>query len=335
MPAIYSGPAKVTLHSAAAKIATLQAEGADGAVNLNIEEKREQRWSALGGYAGSHQTDITAKVTLTPFDSWASLAVLYPFACVSVGGTPGGLAIGERAHDHQAAAADGLGATKLWTPTGTLWQVVRTAITKHPNMKLGVGMPLFDGIEITGLCDPAKAFGASGSLIAANAITESAASDTDATFPDGAFLNGFWQAKWGTLAPFGDEFLQADDGWELSCEAKYGIVTGAKRTWHMHFEGVQFAVKGKLIGPTASAQMAVLLAHTQGQLFGATTLAGGTNLVLTGPQSKTITLNNCVPVFENSGYVFAGSKLAAGEVAFVTATSFASPNAPDVVVAFS
>jgi hypothetical protein len=354
---IYSGPAKTSLYAASdALIKTLQAEGEAGTVSLSLMTERVKRHSAFGGYEGSNPLDQTAKITLTPFDDWSALPTLFPFAVVSCGGTPGLLLPGQRAHDKQAAgltaaastAINGCGATKLWTPSGTNWNIVRTAITKHPTMKLGPGMPLFGGIEITGLADPAMSLGVAGALIDTAAhvdgtgtgtgITESAASDNDAPAFKSSFISGLWTGQWDTASTAFPALMEADGGWELSCDAKYGIVKGAGRTWHMTFEGVEFAIKGKILGASATLMQAACLAYSLGQAVGQTSVPTppAKSLVLTGPNSKTITLVNCVPMMESSGYQFGGSALTAGEVAFVTSvTCNASTGIPDVVLEFS
>jgi hypothetical protein len=83
---------------------------------------------------------------------------------------------------------------------------------------------------------------------------------------------------------------------------------------------------------------AACLAYSLGQAVGQTSVPTppAKSLVLTGPNSKTITLVNCVPMMESSGYQFGGSALTAGEVAFVTSvTCNASTGIPDVVLEFS
>jgi hypothetical protein len=357
---IYSGPAKVILCSSGdTPIKVLQAEGEAGVVNLSLNTERVKRYSAFGGYEGTNPMDQTAKISLTPFDDWSALPCLFPFAVVGcTGATPskGLLLPGMRAHDKQAGGLnaaptlDGCGSTQLWTPSGTLWRIVRTAITKHPSLKLGPGMPFFGGIEITGLVDPAMVLGAAGALIdttlhVAGTGTATGVGGDSSPVADpatdafkGGFINGLWTGLWGSTgafgtAPTGMVGLESDGGWELSCDAKYGVSKGAGRTYHMSFEGVEFAIKGKLIGPTASAMQAIALAYSLGQDVSAAT--PGTSLVLAGPGTKTITLNNCIPMMESSGYQFGGSALTVGEIAFVTSVTYDASAVPDVVLQFS
>lgn len=307
-----------------------QAEGENGAVKLDIMEKRFRRYTAMHGYLRSTLDDHMAKISLTPFDSWALLPCLFPtYLGISTGANTGAAVMGTRPHDAAAGSANGKAPTKIWTPDGRLYNIVRTAITKHPGMKLGVGMPLYTGMEITGLVDSALAIGASGALIAASAITESGATNPDTTGFAVDFLNGHWTGAWGSITGF--TVLDPEDGWDLTVDAKYSPLTVQKRTYHMKLDSVEIVVKARLTGPTHTQLVAKILAHTLG---GTLTEGSATDLVLTGPSSKTITLKDCEVFLENSGFEFGGTKLNTGEVAFVTQVDFTA-GAPGPALIFS
>lgn len=326
---IYSGPGKVTL-AVNGTVYAFQAEGENGAIKLAIVEKRTRRSQAIHGYIRSTLDDQTAALTFTPFDSWALLPALYPaYLGISVGATTGALVNGTRPHDYTAGAANGTAPAKVWTPDGRLYQVVRSAITTHPNMKLGVGQPLFEGCTITGIADITKDLGGSGAIISGNAITESAAADPDATGFSPDFINGHWTGAWGAISGFAA--LEVEDYWTLSIAAKYSPLTVQKRTVHMKLDSVEAMVKGRLVGQTHTQLAGKILAHTLGATLGE---GSATDLVLTGPSAKTITLKDCEVFLDNQGFEFGGAKLGTGEVAFVTKIDFTA-GAPGPAVIFS
>lgn len=327
-PTLYSGPGQVAA-SFQGTTYVLQADGENGAIKLDLMEKRTRRSSGMFGYHKSTLEDQMAKISLTPFDSWALLPYLFPpyLGITTAGGTTSAFLNGIRPHDYAAGtagavSANGKAATTIWTPDGRLYSVVRTAPTKPPGMKLGVGQPLFTAMEIVGLADAAVALGASGAIITANAITESGGSNNAGAgsapaygVPD--FINGHWTGAWGSITGF--TALDPEDGWTLDMQAKFSPLTVQKRTYHYKLDSVEVIVKGRLTGPTHTQLAGKILAHTLG---GVLTEGSATDLVLTGPSSKTITLKDCEVFLEGAGFEFGGTKLGTGEVAFVTQADF-------------
>ena len=339
-PILYSGPGQVVSAIQGSSYG-FQAEGENGQIKLDFMEKRTRRSNALFGYAKSTLDDQTAKISFTPFDSWALLPALFPkYLGIGTGGSAAsGLQIGIRPHDWAAGtggnvSANANAATTIFTPDGRLYSVVRTAITKHPGLKLGVGMPLFTGMEITGLADASLALGATSAIITGNAITESSASNNAAAgtvpayaIPD--FINGHWTGAWGSVTGF--TALDAEDGWEIAVDAKYSPLTVQKRTYHMKLDTVEIVCKARLTGQTHTQLAGKVLAHTLG---GVLTEGSATNLVLSGPSSKTITLYDTEVFMEGSGFEFGGTKLGTGDVAFVTQIDFTT-GAPGPAMVFS
>jgi len=330
---LYSGPGRV-VHSngSGPTLFAFHADGENGQVKLSIAEKRTARQTATYGYHRSTLDDQMAEITFSPFDMWSLLPVLFPaFLGVSVGATTGALAIGTRPHDVAAGSVNGNAPTKIWTPDGRLYNVVRTAVTGHPSLKLGVGQPLYDSVKITGLLDASMFPGDSGALIAGNAITETGGTnpDTAGFVPD--FINGHWTGAWGAITGF--TAMEVEDFWTVSVNAKYSALTVQKLTRHMKLDSVEFMVKGRLAGPTHTQLAAKVLAHTLGGTIGE---GSATDLVLTGPSSKTITLKDCEVFLENQGFEFGGTKLGTGEVAFVTKVDFSgTPSIPGAALIFS
>ena len=338
-PVLYSGPGQAALTyngGGSSVVVGFQADGENGAIKLAINEKRTRRSTGMHGYLKSTLDDQTATISLTPFDSWSLLPYLYPaYLGVTTANTTAALNVGVRPHDFTydptLASLNGKAPTTIYTPDGRLYSVVRTAITKHPGMKLGVGMPLYTGMEITGLADPALALGASGAIITGNVITETGASNNISAGWSPDFINGHWTGAWGSVTGF--TALDAEDGWELTVDAKYSPLTVQKRTYHMKLDSVEFVVKARLTGQTHTQLIAKIMAHTLG---GALTEGSATNLVLSGPSSKTITLNDCEVFLEGQGFEFGGTKLGTGEVAFVTKVDFSgTPLAPAAALVFS
>ena len=93
-PTIYSGPAKVVhAFGSGPTLYSFFADGENGAVKLAINEKRTQRSTANFGYHQSTLDDQTAEISLTPFDMWALIPVLYPtYLGVTNGSNTGALA---------------------------------------------------------------------------------------------------------------------------------------------------------------------------------------------------------------------------------------------------
>jgi hypothetical protein len=349
----YSGAAKVAL---AFNSAPMMAEGENGAIKLAFDFKRTMRSTGSEGYLLSTLDDAQAKLTLTPFDSWTLLPTLFPpylgvTTAVGTGYAAGALKIGSRPHDIYAGnVPNGCALAQVWTIDQRMYNIVRSAITKHPTLKLGVGVPLFSDIEITGLADPALALGAGGEIIdtavhvagiaGTTGVVESAAVDPASWVPD--FINGHWTGVYGTAAGFGGDGvgvlpMDAEDGWELVPSIKYSPLLMQKRTYHMKLDSVMFAVKARIQGPTHTLLMSMASSFAQGAgIMGAALGSTGKALVLTGPGGKMITLPDCVPIFDNSGFEFGGTKLNTGEVLFVTrAIPTGSPAVAPVLLQFS
>jgi hypothetical protein len=319
----YSGPGKVYLNSVA-----LQAQGENGQITAVINEPTTPVAAAMFGRIGETFDDQTAKITVTPFDNWGLLATLFPaFLGISAGSTAGALAIGTRPHGATNLPA------KIYTPDGRLYSFVRTAITKHPDLRLGVGEPLYGPCEITALGDPALKPGATSFLVTGNAITEASASDPGGPMTTADFIRGAWSGAWGTLAGFGGDGgapLQAEDFWTVQIHAKYSPLKVQKCTRHLKLDSVEIMAKARLVGPTHTQLVAQLGTHTLGSLYGSGTNAA--DLVLTGPSSKTITVKQTE--IKGAGFEFGGTKLGTGEIGFVSKMNFAA-GAPQPLLVFS
>lgn len=318
---LYSGPGKLFFNGVG-----FQADGENGQINCTLDEKTTQRGTAMFGRLLETLDDQIVKIAMTPFDSWGILGALFPTilgvtttaGAVTNGAGTGLLAVGTRPHDFAAGSVNGLAAAKIFTSDGRLYNWVRAAMTKHPEMKLGVGQTLFGGAELTCLGDPGANPGSSGFILAGNAITETAATDPDSTgFALTDFVNGAWVGAWGAVTGF--TAMQAEDYWTLVTDVKYSPLTVQKITRHMKLDSAAFMIKARIAGPTHTQIVGKILAHTSGQILKETSAV---DLVLTGPASKTITLKGCE--IKGAGFEFGGTRLGTGEVGFVTETAFAS-----------
>jgi hypothetical protein len=316
----YSGPGKSYFNSLG-----FQADGENGQINAVLDHKTTQRGTAMFGRIRETVDEVIGKVSLTPFDNWGLLRTMFPqFLGVTTGANTGALVIGARPHDNMRVTGAGSSVAQvplsIWTPDGRIYQFVRAAITKHPELKLGTGQPLFGQIEFTCLGDLTKNVGDSGYLITGSAITESGGSDPGSAFAMSDFINGQWTGAWGTGAGFGGDggaALQAEEFFTLVPEVKYDPLAVMKVTRQMKLASVNFMVKCRPVGPTHTQIAAAILGQASGYSMATT---NGADLVLTGPSSKTITLKNCE--IKGAGFEFGGNKLGTGEIGFVTSVTF-------------
>ena len=341
---LYSGPGNVVLSQQGSTYA-ISAEGENGVVEVQYVEKRTRRSTGTWGYKTSTLDDQMVKITTTPFDSWALLPALYPpYLGINTAASTatGKQLIGMRPHDWAggsagAPTANATAPTTIYGLDGRLITVGRTAIVKHPGLKLGVGMPLFTGMEIAGLVPVANSIGSTSALLTmsndpqdsgGSAGSNNFVSSTTPAYGVPDFINGHWTGALGSLTGFTN--LDPEDGWEINVDAKYSALTVQKRTVHYKLDGVEITAKARLTGPSATQLNAYILAHTLGgELTGTPD-----NLVLTGPSSKTITLFDCEMFFEGGGQTFGSTKLSFGDVMFVTRLDFTA-GATKPVMTFS
>lgn len=332
-PPLYAGPGKVTFGSGLGAI-SLFPEGENGQIMATVNQEALDVSSAMHGRMLSLQGDATARITIAPLDSWGLLFFLFPaFIGAKVGATAAGLAIGTRPHNPIVAGSPQADlACKIWTPDGRLYTFSRTAITKHPDLHLGVDKALFGQVEITAIGSSTVAMGSSGFLVA---ITESGASDPGGAMSLTDFQRGEWTGAWGAAAGFGGDSgnpMEAEDEWVITSEVKYSPLKVQRLTRAYKLDSVKFMAKGRLYGPTQTqidTQVGLNSALSLGKRLANT----GSDLVLTNSStSKTITLKNSAVVGE--GFEFGGTKLGTGEVGFVNGMTFTS-GAPNSLIEFS
>jgi hypothetical protein len=316
MSTIYAGPGKVFINAIA-----LQAEGENGTIKLDFKETTAEYAAAMFGRIGEQTLDQTIELTVKPFDNWGSIGTLFPprIGVTSAAGAAA-LVIGSRPHGLANAS------TKVWTPDGRLYNLVRSAVTGHPSLHLGIGKALFGDAKILAIGDGITPvlMGAAGYLVAGNSITESAAADPGGAMTMADFIRGAWIGVWGAVAGFGA--VEAEEEWTIETSVKYSPLKVQGRTVGTKVDSVGFMAKVRPFGPTQTQILAAVGAHTQGQRL------GSADLVLTGPSAKTITLENAE--IKGAGFEFGGTTLGNGEIGFVNEMQFTA-GVPGSLLTFS
>jgi hypothetical protein len=322
---IYAGPGKLYFNGVA-----IQANDTGGRILARTMQDADPVAVAMFGRVGYLQGNVVETIDLTPFDNWGILKTLFPaYLGVSVGTQTGALVIGTRPHN-PAGAADA--AAKIWTPDGRLYAFPHSAITKHPDVHLGANRPLFGPMQLTNIIATGASLGASGAF---HNVTESGAADPGGAFVTSDVDRGAWTAAWGTVAGFGGDggaAMEAEDGFSITTAVKYSPLTVQKLVRAYKLDEVHFLCKGRLYGPTHT-QITAATGISNGRVLGNYIPTGSAaDLVLTGPNSKTVTLKNADIV--GAGFDFGGTKLGTDEVGFFSGMTFSS-GAPQPLLIFS
>ena len=261
MSILYAGPGKVWMNGTA-----LWPAGENGEIRATIEQEVVDVAGAMHGRLTGVQAGAAAKIVLTPFDQWGALGLLFPaYLGVSVGAAAGALAIGTRPHN-PAGAADA--ACQIWTPDARRYTFPRAAITRHPDLHLGLGSTLFGPVEITALVASAKKLGDAGALYT---IAESGAADPGGQMGLADFARGAWTGVWGTAAGFGGDLngtpIEAEEEWVISCEIKYSPLPVQKLVRACKLDSVKFMARVRPFGPTHT-QIDAAIGINHGRLLG-------------------------------------------------------------------
>ncbi len=305
MSTLYAGPGKVFLNAKG-----LQANGENGEIQSTIEEETSEVAAGLTGRITEQLINQEGKIVITPFDNWGLLGTLYPARIT----TP---AIGTRPHGAVNVPC------KIWTQDGRIYNFVRSAVIKHPELSLGIGKPLFGSTEISCIGDAAKNLGDDDFLMTA-AITESAGADPGGAMTMADFIRESWIGVWGEVDGF--DAVESEEGWKIVPSVKYSPLKVRGLTRAMKLDSVAFMAKVRPYGPTHTQILAAVAAHTHGQRL------GSADLVLTSASGKTITLKNAE--IKGAGFDFGGTKLGSGEIGFVAEMTFTA-GAVDPLIAFS
>lgn len=350
---IYAGPAKVYRAAdttpvggiSGTSLATaFQAEGENGAVDLNINEDTAEVASAMFGKQTEQTRDRIAELDFKPFDNWGSIPALYPpWIGVTTSGISGGAAGVIQVGGRPFGIGGNKVTTKVWTPDGRLYSLVRTAVIGHPSLHLGVGKALFGNAKIVGIGDETLSLNTSGFLFPGNALDfETGGADPGGQMTMADFVRGAWTGIWGTVAGFGGaagslagvNSVQSEDEWTIESQVKYSPLKVQGRTYHYKLDSVAFMAKCQPYGPSQTDIIAAIGSHAQGQRLGSATTPASTafDLTLSGPSAKTITLKNAE--IKGAGFRFGGTTLGNKEIGFVSQMTF-NAGAPGPLLVFS
>ena len=339
---IYSGPGKVYFNSK-----SFHAQGENGQVKITLDQKTAAVAQAELGRASETFEDAQVKIGVTPFDDYSLLATLFPknLGVTNSVGT-GLLKVGAYAHDASFVTSGGTNTAALvpvavWCADGSEYNLVRAAITKHPDIMLGASTPLFGSCELTCIGDPTKLPGSSAYLFAANPVSgpqdygSAAISDPDASFAWTNFIRERWTGAYGSISGgtvtglTGFTAMESEDSWTISVNAKYSPIYVQKILKHMKLDSVEVVAKTKLVGPSHTQLFAQLLTRTSGQRMANQTYG----LQLTSASGKIVTVANCE--VKGAGITTGGTNIRSGEVGFVSAYTFTTPGTADPILTFA
>jgi len=322
---IYAGPGKLYFNNVA-----IQAADTNGKIVARTVQDADPVAASMFGRVGYLQGNVIETIELTPFDNWGILKTLFPaYLGVSGASQTGALVIGTRPHN-PAGASDA--AAKIYTPDGRLYTFPHCAVTKHPDLHLGANKSMFGPMQLTNIIATGAAM---GSADAFHSVTETGASD-----PGGAFITsdvdrGAWYGAWGTVAGFGGDGgapLEAENGFILKTAVKYSPLPVQQLVRAYKLDEVWFMVQGRLYGPTHT-QITSMTGINNGRVLGNyIPTANAADMVLTGPNGRTVTLKNADMV--GAGFDFGGTKLGTDEVGFVSGITF-STGVPQPLLIFS
>jgi hypothetical protein len=369
LPVYYAGPGKVYFNApygtgtttTGTNLIGFQPADVNGQISCSVDMTTATRGAAMYGEIFETLTDITGKISMTPFDNWSLLPYLFPWyigvttGAATYGGT-GLLNVGTNPFDPgNTGVATPAG---VWTADGREYNFNRAALIKHPSMKFAPGEKLFGSFDIACLGNlvlnsgtVAALPGNEGFLMSAtegtpigNPITESApasgaigsgsATDPDTTgFSITDFAQTHWLGQFGTIsgttvspiAGFGN--LEGENGWELVPDVKYNQIKVQGITRLYKLSSARFMLKCKLVGPSHTALLAQILGTGGTGGYGSGSIITGAStyaLKLTGSNGKYCILNNCA--VKNAPFEFGSTGLNTGEIGFVTETTITSAN---------
>ncbi|HWD18142.1 MAG TPA: hypothetical protein VHB20_02595 [Verrucomicrobiae bacterium] len=258
--------------------------------------------AALYGKIDETVSDLLVKCTGTPV-TWTSLAVLFPWVSPSIG---------------QRLFGDSDKPLVWASNNGDVLTVANAAVTKMPDLTLGVEKDALGPMEFTGLVANGADPEAAGSYYAIATGQSFTAPTLDVT----KLTRQRYTAAWGSLAGFGN--FQAQEHWTISHELELAPVKIQGRTVDMTVVSYRCLAKCKPAEPTLANIDAALLIQGTGAKHGRRLSANAADLVITGQNLVSITLKNAA--LKTAGFVFGGKPLRNGELGWVSSwVSAATP----------
>lgn len=320
MGTVYSGPGKLFYNGRT----VIWPQAINGQMIYQLNQTKMDYGNAMFGRTGSILGGTVGRLTVTPYDNWAALIDLFPpYIGATTQTAAGVLRIGQRPHN-----PDGAGdvSATIWNPNGVSIKLNRCACTRHPDLHLGTGKPLYGQAEFTTL--PTSTNGNNqvsvGDPNAFHTITEAGAADPGGVYTTADFVREAWRGAWGTIAGFAGDGtfngapLQAEEEWIVSTNATYDPLPVQEQVQAFKLASVEFMAHCRLFGPTwTQIDNAVALGRRLGSRFANPGDEGAQqDLVLYSQSGKSITIYNADA--HGEGFEFGGTRLATGEVGFVT-----------------
>jgi hypothetical protein len=250
--------------------------------------------SALYGKIDETVSDLAVKCTGTPL-TWSSLSVLFPYL------TP---TVGQRLYGNADLPL-------VWASNnGDVFTVANAAVTRMPDLTLGVEKDIMGPVEFTGLIinggDPESA-NSYYTIATGQAFSAPSLDVTKVT-------RQHYTASWGSVAGFTN--FQAQDVWTIRHELELNPVKIQGRTVDMTVSGYRAMARCRPAEPTMANIDAALAMQGTGASQGRRLSATAADLVITGQNSVSITLKNAA--LKSAGFVFGGRPLRNGELGWVS-----------------
>lgn len=280
------GPAYATWNSASFHFA--------GDSKIDIAPTLSEVRAALYGKIDETVTDLLVKCTGTPL-TWTSLSVLFPYL------TP---TVGQRIYGDTDKPL-------VWAANnGDVITVTSAAITKMPDLTLGVDKDILGPVEFTGVvangADPESA----NSYYTITTGQSFSAPTLDVT----KLTRQKYTAAWGSFAGFTS--FQSQDTWNISHELEIEPVKIQGRTIDMVIASYRCMAKCKPAEASMANIDAALLIQGTGAKAGRRLSSNAADLVITGQNLVSITLKNAA--LRTAGFFFGGKPLRNGELGWVS-----------------
>jgi hypothetical protein len=288
------GPAYAAFNSANFQFA--------GDSKIEIVPTTQDVRAALYGKIDETVSDLAIKCTGTPL-TWTSLSVLFPYLTPSVG---------QRLYGNTDTPL-------VWASNnGDVITVANAAVTRMPDLTLGVEKDILGPVEFTGLIinggDPETA-NSYYTISTGQAFSAPALDVTKLT-------RQRYSATWGSFPGFTS--FQAQDTWTISHELELNPVKVQGRTVDQTILSYRCLAKCKPAEPTLANIDAALVMQGSGARQGRRLSANSADLVITGQNLVSIILKNAA--LKTAGFVFGGKPLRNGELGWVsTWVTSASP----------
>jgi hypothetical protein len=255
--------------------------------------------AALYGKIDETISDTVVRCSGTPL-TWTSLGTLFPYLAPTVG---------QRLFGSVSNQSVDLPLT--WNANnGDVITVTNAAVTRMPDLHLGVEKDILGPMEFTGLVGNGEDPESPNSYYAIATGQSFTAPALDVT----KLTRQRYTAAWGSFAGFGS--FQAQDTWTISHELETSPVKIQGRSIDMVITSYRCMAKCKPAEPTMTNIDAALLIQGTGAKHGRRLSSNSADLVVTGQNLVSITLKNAA--LKTAGFVFGGKPLRNGELGWVS-----------------